>query len=505
MSDAQLQFSDRVWARSLSVSSLSPVSQAPDMSSTESNPTLSSSSDDHQSGEDEGSRKKIKVNSQPAKSVEQSSKKRGRPQKVHDAQTPAEYQRRRAQVRLAQRAYRSRQEATLSQLKNRITDMESVIETMTEAFLAFSDKLVQSGVLNTSPDIAQSLKEVTAKYVALSSQITETDGDGATPQDIPLSQITASELLSSNSAEQSSALSDSVVAVNTAPTKGDLSGAEPVGAMMPSEIPDMDIDSLFPITPPTHIRVPSPPLISLRTPMSHLYGPDSPFFAQRLHLAAYKVAYRYLNDSTIPDSALLPYFGFLMTRWTRSQLIAYLTRFLKSSGEVEVSGKKFSPPMLNLGGAGLHYPRKHSLISDPNLNLLPSAEVIGTMYANGLSVQDLEEPWFDPGDVEGFLEEQGIILSNRHMLPENLQSGSAGSNRTHRQDWVASAWQSSFVDGRRSSLAVDEDHLINWLSYHAICLGRSPAFRKRDVERFISQYAWPVGTPLMPIQAIAVV
>ncbi|GFF35801.1 hypothetical protein IFM46972_04676 [Aspergillus udagawae] len=502
MSDAQLQFSDRVWARSLSVSSLSPVSQAPVMSSTESNPTLSTTSDDHESGKDERSRKKIKVNSQPAKTREQSSKKRGRPQKVQDAQTPAEYQRRRAQIRLAQRAYRSRQEATLSQLKNRITEMESVIETMTEAFLAFSDTLLQSGVLNTTPDIAQSLQEVTAKYVALSSQITETtDGDGVTPQDKPLSRI---ELLSSHSAEQTRPLSDPVVAVKTAPVNGDLRGAESVGAMMPSEIPDMTMDSLFPITPSTHIRIPSAHFISLRTPMSHLYGPDSPFFAQRLHLAAYKLAYRYLKDSTIPDSALLRHFGFLMSRWTRSQLIAYLTSFLKSSGGVEVS-KEFNPPMLNLGGAGLHYPRKHSPISDPGLNWLPSAEDIGMMYTNGLSVQDLEEPWFDPGDVEGFLEEQGIILSNRNMLPENPQSDSSDSNRTHRRDGVASTWQSSFLDGRDSNLAVDEDQLINWLSYRAICLGRSPGFRKRDVERFISQNAWPVGTPQMPIQAIAVV
>jgi hypothetical protein len=60
------------------------------MSSTESNPTLSTTSDDYESGKDERSRKKIKVNSQPAKTREQSSKKRGRPQKVQDAQTPAE-------------------------------------------------------------------------------------------------------------------------------------------------------------------------------------------------------------------------------------------------------------------------------------------------------------------------------------------------------------------------------------------------------------------------------
>lgn len=60
------------------------------MSSTEPNPALSTASDDHQSGKDDGSPKKIMVDSQPAKAKERSSKKRGRPQKVQDAQTPAE-------------------------------------------------------------------------------------------------------------------------------------------------------------------------------------------------------------------------------------------------------------------------------------------------------------------------------------------------------------------------------------------------------------------------------
>jgi hypothetical protein len=60
------------------------------MSSTESDTAFSTASDDHHSGKDDGSRKKIKVSSQPAKAREQSSKKRGRPQKVQDAQTPAE-------------------------------------------------------------------------------------------------------------------------------------------------------------------------------------------------------------------------------------------------------------------------------------------------------------------------------------------------------------------------------------------------------------------------------
>jgi hypothetical protein len=134
-----------------------------------------------------------------------------------------------------------------------------------------------------------------------------------------------------------------------------------------------------------------------------------------------------------------------------------LDSFLKSSEGVEVS-KKFNIPLLNLGGAGLHYPRKHSSLGDPNLYWLPSAEDISMMYANGLSIQDLEEPWFDPGDVEGFLEERGVILSNRNMFPENLQS--------HRQDVVARSWQSGSLDAqamfsRGPMLAVDEDQMIN--------------------------------------------
>ncbi|KAH1278605.1 hypothetical protein KXW98_005123 [Aspergillus fumigatus] len=468
------------------------------MSSTEPNPALSTASDDHQSGKDDGSPKKIMVDSQPAKAKERSSKKRGRPQKVQDAQTPAE--RRRAQVRLAQRAYRSRQEATMVQLKNRIAEMESVIETMTEAFLAFSDTLMQSGVLNGSPDIAQSLKEVTAKYVTLSSQMTETDGDHAAPQDKALSQITASEQSSFHSADQTSQSSDSVVAVRTGSGDGDLGGAEPFGVLMPIETPGMANGSPFSITTPTDIRVLSPHFINIRTPMSHLDRPDSPFFAQRLHLAAYKLALRYLRNPDVPDSALLRNFGFLMTRWSRRQLISYLNSFLKSSDGVEVS-RKFSIPLLNLGGAGLHYPQKHSPLGDPNLHWLPSAEDISMMYANGLSIQDLEEPWFDPEDVEGFLEEQGIILSNRNMYPAGLQSD--------HQDVVARTWQSGLWDDRAMfsrghMFAVDEDQLINWLSHRGICLGRSPGFRKRDVERFISQHAWPIGMPLMPIQAVAV-
>jgi hypothetical protein len=134
-----------------------------------------------------------------------------------------------------------------------------------------------------------------------------------------------------------------------------------------------------------------------------------------------------------------------------------LDSFLKSSEGVEVS-KKFNIPLLNLGGAGLHYPRKHSPLGDPNLYWLPSAEDISMMYANGLSIQDLEEPWFDPGDVEGFLEERGIIFSNRNMFPENLQSD--------RQDVAARTWQSGLLDdqamfSRGPMFAVDEDQLID--------------------------------------------
>lgn len=67
-------------------------------------------------------------------------------------------QRRRTQIRLAQRAYRQRKETTISGLNRRVTHLEKTIEDMHNTFLAFSDRATASGVQENNPALAEHLK-----------------------------------------------------------------------------------------------------------------------------------------------------------------------------------------------------------------------------------------------------------------------------------------------------------------------------------------------------------
>ena len=67
-------------------------------------------------------------------------------------------QRRRTQIRLAQRAYRQRKETTISGLNRRVKTLEDAIEDMHNCFLAFNDRAFASGIETDNPIIAKHLR-----------------------------------------------------------------------------------------------------------------------------------------------------------------------------------------------------------------------------------------------------------------------------------------------------------------------------------------------------------
>lgn len=66
------------------------------------------------------------------------SKKRGRPRVEKPDQSAAD--RRRTQIRMAQRAYRQRKESTLEELRKRVSELTNTIELMNKAFLDHRDR-----------------------------------------------------------------------------------------------------------------------------------------------------------------------------------------------------------------------------------------------------------------------------------------------------------------------------------------------------------------------------
>ncbi|KAL2039285.1 hypothetical protein N7G274_007953 [Stereocaulon virgatum] len=86
---------------------------------------------------------------------ETGTRQRGRPRLDNRDQTATE--RRRTQIRLAQRAYRQRKETTISGLNRRVTSLESTIEDMNKAFLEFSEKAFAAGIQKGAPALAKQL------------------------------------------------------------------------------------------------------------------------------------------------------------------------------------------------------------------------------------------------------------------------------------------------------------------------------------------------------------
>ncbi|KAF2839338.1 hypothetical protein M501DRAFT_784732 [Patellaria atrata CBS 101060] len=94
-----------------------------------------------------------------------SKKQRGRPRVDTRDETAAD--RRRTQIRLAQRAYRLRKETTISSLKKRVAGLQDTIDQMHNAFLQFNDKVIDSGEIKANTILAHSLKETTQIFISL--------------------------------------------------------------------------------------------------------------------------------------------------------------------------------------------------------------------------------------------------------------------------------------------------------------------------------------------------
>lgn len=88
------------------------------------------------------------------------------------------YQRRRTQIRLAQRAYRQRKETTIASLKSQSTQLHSIIEQMNKAFLKLNESTVKSGLLQLNPSLAQEFKLVTETFASLTKTANEGQYEG---------------------------------------------------------------------------------------------------------------------------------------------------------------------------------------------------------------------------------------------------------------------------------------------------------------------------------------
>ncbi|GKT65212.1 bZIP family transcription factor [Colletotrichum tofieldiae] len=88
---------------------------------------------------------------------------RGRPRL--DKHNESAIDRRRTQIRLAQRAYRNRKESAIQELQKEVEELKSTNEKMSEAFMKLYDFVVSKGIIENTPGFGRQLEKATKKFV----------------------------------------------------------------------------------------------------------------------------------------------------------------------------------------------------------------------------------------------------------------------------------------------------------------------------------------------------
>ncbi|TDZ36498.1 hypothetical protein C8035_v008282 [Colletotrichum spinosum] len=90
---------------------------------------------------------------------------RGRPRLDTDDESAKD--RRRTQIRLAQRAYRNRKESAIQELQEEVDELEKINQEMGKLFMQLWDFAYSKGMIESVPGFGRQLKEFREKFVAL--------------------------------------------------------------------------------------------------------------------------------------------------------------------------------------------------------------------------------------------------------------------------------------------------------------------------------------------------
>ncbi|KAF1810719.1 hypothetical protein P152DRAFT_451072 [Eremomyces bilateralis CBS 781.70] len=413
-------------------------------------------------------RKRQRTSSTKSAGADESKRHRGRPRVDPQDETAAD--KRRTQIRLAQRAYRQRKETTIGSLKKQVSDLQSIIEEMNKSFLNFNDTAVNLGILQAKPELAQALRNATEQFITLAK--TANSGDEENGDDAETPESNASKTKSS---QDSAAISGGdreppkeptpqkqrTVDIGMGYTKTFYDASS---SPRPSNLESHDA---FPLTGSPdqnfvqsndasittsnnynltqyHAFMPSPPgsplgmaldawhkTVSVPQPLTFSFNETT--FARRLHRAAIESGYQLLANADVRTTLFKHVFKLSLLYNTPEQIFLKFRSILLR--EPTASLEFWQTPFIHLGGAGTHYPRRDetgALIGPKNSwqvrSIGPMRSKIGRARLESgqgagdagidLDLEGFDGEWFDSNDVQGYLEEKGIFIQPRASFAE---------------------------------------------------------------------------------------
>lgn len=276
------------------------------------------------------------------------------------------------QTRLAQRAYRSRQQASMESLRNRVSFLETSIEKMSSAMLSFSEQLVQSGVLWSQPALTTNLRDTMKIFLSLASGASIDEGT-RTPID-------------SNQA-------------GDWPPSPPQPTAERLSLDGPLHLPLVDSG----VYHPKSAALPA----TVESPGTSTIGVTE--FIERLLLEALYQGYLALSSPSFGMDQLQRPFGLIFAMMNRDRLTSYFRAELYAQVNRKPLDGWEEVPFFRLGRAGTHYPDRSAGPFVPRFQRWGTVEDPLSLVTADLRKQ-LEGDWFDLQDLEGYLRAKNALL-----------------------------------------------------------------------------------------------
>ncbi|KAJ5633114.1 hypothetical protein N7490_009453 [Penicillium lividum] len=335
-------------------------------------------------------------------------------------------ERRRMQIRLAQRTYRSRQQATIKGLEDRISHLENTLDSMSSAVLSFSERLLKSGVLGSHSNLTKDLRDTMKIFISLASE-------ASSSEDMKVPDDSMWTLCSSQSS--------------------------------PKELirrPSPTLPLPFPLGY-TAFHQSKSEVLSDTLNKPGISTVEFFEFINRLHLAALYQGHQVLCNESIDLDQLQRPFGLMLSMMSRDRLASYFKAELHAQVSQQPLEGWEEVPFFNLGSAGTHYigsSMQGRSAGTPLARYQRWGTVEDPLSLVTADIQkQLEGDWLDLHDLEGFLRDRSVRLL---MFADEPREGSS----VHTGINIA--------------------RLIPALISRGVCLGRTPGFQRDDVEKALN-------------------
>ncbi|KAK4504088.1 hypothetical protein PRZ48_005003 [Zasmidium cellare] len=422
-------------------------------------------------------------------------KKRGRPRVEKQDESAAD--RRRTQIRMAQRAYRQRKESTLEELRKRVSELTNMIELMNKAFIDCRDKMVASGL---PANQIHDMRETSMQFEALlkcarnpgeecDPEITQIiqqssgDGDKSTePKNVPswMDEAAVQAVSKARAPTAQVGMGYEMYADQGADAMaidylGDFGQSQALTPAKPGSL--SSFDAAFRMDMPSQINIPP----SLTTPMTYSFQETT--FGRRLHRACLEQGYQLLLDPERRPHTYERVFKLSLMSRDRGKLTTAMKALLDRGPHENLHT---NVPLIHVGGAGTHYPRRDpfgnmqpkreswnlGVVGPQTLALLENAARDNLTTDMSVDIVGFEGEWFDPYDVEGYLHEKGIFIDPSSSFAEaEVYANPAASSTTSTFSSATSPKTPDATRGARDSgppRPFDQDQLEFLSRYDAL-------------------------------------